>query len=123
MRALLISLAAFFVLAVPASAASTTLVINEVDYDQVGTDGDGFVEIKNTGTTAATLTGIALVLVDGADGEEYRRVALTGTLAAGGYTVVDVDPQNGAPDGLAIVDTASGGLIDALSYEGAITSA
>jgi Lamin Tail Domain len=99
------------------------LVINEVDYDQVGTDGDGFVEIKNTGTTAATLTGISLVLVDGADGEEYRRVALTGTLAAGGYAVVDVDPQNGAPDGLAIVDTASGGLIDALSYEGAITSA
>jgi len=99
------------------------LVINEVDYDQVGTDGDGFVEIKNTGTTAATLTGIALVLVDGADAEEYRRVALTGTLAAGGYAVVDVDPQNGAPDGLAIVDTASGGLIDALSYEGAITSA
>ena len=26
------------------------LVINEVDYDQVGTDGDGFVEIANTGT-------------------------------------------------------------------------
>ena len=102
---------------------SPKLVINEVDYDQVGTDGDGFVEIKNTGTSSATLTGIALVLVDGADGEEYRRVALTGTLAAGGYTVVDVDPQNGAPDGLAIFDTASNAVLDALSYEGAITSA
>ena len=99
------------------------LVLNEVDYDQVGADGDGFVEIKNVGTTAADLTGIALVFVDGADGEEYKRTALTGTLAAGGYLVVASDPQNGAPDGLAIVDTASGGLIDALSYEGGITSA
>ena len=33
------------------------LVINEVDYDQVGTDGGGFVEIANTGTSAATLDG------------------------------------------------------------------
>jgi hypothetical protein len=98
-------------------------VINEVDYDQVGTDGDGFVEIKNTGTAAASLTGIALVLVDGADGEEYKRTALSGSLAAGGYLVVEGDPQNGAPDGVALVDTASGALLDALSYEGAITSA
>ena len=29
-------------------------MINEVDYDQVGTDGDGFVEIANTGTAQAT---------------------------------------------------------------------
>src|SRR5262245_56452770 len=107
----------------PPPPDSPKLVINEVDYDQVGTDGDGFVEIKNVGTASATLTGIALVLVDGADGEEDRRIALTGTLAAGGDTGVDVDPQDGAPGGLAIVDTASSALIDALSYEGAITSA
>jgi hypothetical protein len=102
--------------------SSTKLVLNEVDYDQLGADGDGFVEIKNTGTTAIALTGIALVFVDGTDSEEYKRTALTGTLEAGGYLVVPSDPQNGAPDGLAIVD-GSGALIDALSYEGAITSA
>jgi hypothetical protein len=107
----------------PPPPPDSKLVINEVDYDQVGTDGDGFVEIKNTGTAAASLTGIALVLVDGADGEEYKRTALSGTLAAGGYLVVEGDPQNGAPDGIALVDTASGALLDALSYEGAITSA
>ena len=99
------------------------LVLNEVDYDQVGADGDGFVELKNTGTTPIDLAGIALVFVDGADGEEYRRFALTGTVAPGGYHVVAADPQNGAPDGLALVDTASGTLLDALSYEGPITSA
>ena len=52
-------------------------------------------------------TGSALVLVNGGDGTEYGRKALTGTLAAGAKLVVDVDPQNGAPDGLALVDTAT----------------
>ena len=98
------------------------LVINEVDYDQVGSDGDGFVEIANTGTAAADLAGVVLVFVDGADGLEYRREALTGTLAAGDYLVVPVDPQNGAPDGLALVN-ASDNVVDALSYEGEITQA
>ena len=93
-----------------AAAASadrhSQLVINEVDYDQVGADTGGFVEIANTGTAAAALDGIALVLVNGGDGTEYGRKALTGTLAAGAKLVVDVDPQNGAPDGLALLDTS-----------------
>lgn len=100
-----------------------SLVINEVDYDQVGADGDGFVELKNTGTTAVELAGMALVFIDGADSEEYQREALTGTLEPGGYLVVAGDAQNGAPDGLALVDTDDGTLMDALSYEGAITAA
>jgi hypothetical protein len=104
----------------PPPTGNTRLVINEVDYDQVGADTGGFVEIANTGTAAATLDGTALVLVNGDDGTEYGRKTLTGTLAAGAKLVVDVDPQNGAPDGLALVDTAKGTLIDALSYEGAI---
>ena len=98
-------------------------MINEVDYDQVGADTGGFVEIANTGTAAATLDGTALVLVNGGDSTEYGRKTLTGTLAAGAKLVVDVDPQNGAPDGLALVDTTKDTLIDALSYEGAIHAA
>jgi hypothetical protein len=60
---------------------------------------------------------------------------LTGTLAAGGYFVIcantantancnlDESPntdlvQNGAPDAVAIVVTASGAFIDVVSYEG-----
>ena len=98
------------------------LVVNEVDYDQPGTDAGGFVEIANVGNAAATLDGIAVVLVNGGDGAEYDRVALTGTLAAGGHLKVDVEPQNG-PDGVALVDTAAGTLLDALSYEGEIRAA
>jgi len=107
----------------PPPPGSAHLVINEVDYDQVGADIGGFVEIANTGTAAAALDGIALVLVNGGDSAEYARKALTGTLAAGAKLVVDVDPQNGAPDGLALIDTANDALLDALSYEGAISTA
>ena len=98
-------------------------MINEVDYDQVGADTGGFVELYNAGGSAVALDGLALVYVNGGDGAEYGRRALSGSLAAGAYLVVDVELQNGAPDGLAIVDTVANTLVDALSYEGAITSA
>jgi large repetitive protein len=106
----------------PPPPRSARLVINEVDYDQVGTDSGGFVEIHNSGGAAADLTGVALVLVDGGTGDEYLRRALTGSLAAGDYLVVSVDPQNGAPDGVALL-AGDGTLLDALSYEGAIAAA
>jgi hypothetical protein len=107
----------------PPPPGESALVINELDYDQVGADADGFVEIANTGTDAADLSGIAIVFVDGSDGIEYLRKPLTGTLAPGGYLAVAAEAQNGAPDGVALIDTAGGELLDALSYEGSITSA
>ena len=107
----------------PPPPSDAKLVINEIDYDQVGTDSGGFVEIKNVGSSEALLDGIAIVLVNGGDGTEYRRLALSGTLAAGGYVVWETDAQNGAPDGVALIDTATGTLLDALSYEGEIHSA
>jgi len=36
---------------------------------------------------------------------------------------VSIELQNGAPDGVALVNTATSTLLDALSYEGAITAA
>ena len=107
----------------PRPTGAAKLVINEVDYDQVGADHDGFVEVYNRGDAAADLTGLALVPVNGGDSSEYSRKALEGSLAAGAYLVVDVELQNGAPDGLAVADLTGHTLIDALSYEGAITAA
>ena len=106
----------------PPPPGAAELVLNEIDYDQVGADSGGFVEIFNAGDGPADLTDVALVLVDGGTGNEYLRRALTGTLAAGAYLAVEVDAQNGAPDGVALID-AGGGLLDALSYEGAIEAA
>ena len=80
-------------------------------------------EIANTGSSTALLDGISLVLVNGGDGLEYARVDLTGSLAAGAYLSISIEAQNGAPDGVALIDTASGALLDALSYEGEITAA
>jgi hypothetical protein len=99
------------------------LTINEVDYDQPGADSGGFVELYNGTAAPIALDGLALVYVNGGDGFEYGRAALTGTLAAGAYHVVEVELQNGAPDGIALLDTAATTLVDALSYEGAITAA
>jgi hypothetical protein len=105
----------------PPPTATATLVLNEVDYDQVGTDANGFVEIKNVGEADADLSNVDLVAVNGGDHAEYDRVALTGTLAAGAHLDVAIELQNGAPDGLALLEGTT--LLDALSYEGAITAA
>lgn len=128
----------------PAPCPTPTLVINEVDYDQIGADIDEFVEILNVGPVTVDLTGISLVLVNGATGLPYLTVSLgsAGVVNAGGTVVVAtttvVTPvgvprvsfasassniQNGAPDGVALVDTVASTLLDALSYEGSITSA
>jgi predicted extracellular nuclease len=111
-----------------------TLVINEVDYDQPGTDTAEFIEIKNVGAAAVDLSAYEVVLVNGANNAVYLTIALPAVpLAAGDYFVVcadaantpncdlDVSPntnliQNGAPDAIAIV--SGGVVIDALSYEG-----
>jgi Lamin Tail Domain len=107
----------------PPSEALPALVLNEVDYDQVGADAGGFVELYNAGLSPAELDGLALVFVDGADGDEYLRKPLRGSLAPGAYLVVPVNAQNGSPDGVALYDTVLQGVVDALSYEGPIERA
>jgi predicted extracellular nuclease len=110
------------------------LVINEVDYDQPGTDTAEFIEIKNVGIDPADLSGFELRLVNGSGGAVYRTIALPAvSLAPGGYFVVcanaantlgcdlDVTPdidlvQNGSPDAVALFSGST--LIDTVSYEG-----
>lgn len=118
------------------------LVINEVDYDQPGTDAQEFIEVFNPGSQAVDLSGIAIVLINGSGQVEYARHMLSGTLNAGSYAVlaspsVVVAPgaitvpllpttngiQNGSPDGVVLWDTSTLTVIDALSYEGSITAA
>ncbi|MEZ4406607.1 MAG: lamin tail domain-containing protein [Polyangiales bacterium] len=122
------------------SAPPGHLVINEVDYDQVGSDTGEFVELYNAGLTPVNLSTLALVMVNGSNSREYGRVMLSGTLAPGAYAVaantsvtvpagtmrfaIGTDAlQNGAPDGVALIDTATGTLVDALSYEGPMAAA
>jgi predicted extracellular nuclease len=114
--------------------ADAVLVINEIDYDQPGTDTAEFIEIKNAGTAPADLGSYALRLVNGANNTVYQTIALPAVvLAPGAYFVVcanaadtihcdlDVTPdtnliQNGAPDAVALVRGAT--IVDTVSYEG-----
>jgi hypothetical protein len=114
-------------------------LINEVDYDQPGTDNAEFIELFNPGIDIVDLTNISVVLINGASNSEYGRINLSGTLAPGEYAVIAEATftvpegvtlfvfggsiQNGAPDGIAVIDTDAPALIDALSYEGEITAA
>jgi hypothetical protein len=99
------------------------VVLNEIDYDQVGADTGGFVELYNAGRGTADLGGLAVVLVNGATAAEYDTFPLGGALLPGEFRVVQVDPDNGAPDGVALFDTVDQVVLDALSYEGAIERA
>jgi uncharacterized protein len=130
-------LVAFLALAPPAGAASTSLVINEVDYDQDGTDGAEFLELKNVSGSAIDLDPYTVQLVNGTGGgaSVYDTIALpSASLAAGDHYVIcgsaattancDLDTapetnliQNGSPDAIGL-RTASNELVDTLSYEG-----
>jgi hypothetical protein len=119
-----------------AGAVSTSLVINEVDYDQPSTDTAEFMELKNVSGSAINLDSYTVELVNGTGGGAtiYQTIDLPSvSLAAGDYYVVcanaattancdlDVSPdtnliQNGAPDAIGLRE--SGTLVDALSYEG-----
>jgi large repetitive protein len=103
--------------------AEPALILNEIDYDQVGADTTGFVELFNAGRGTADLGGLALVLVDGGTEAEYDTIPLSGAVLAGEFRVIPVDADNGAPDGAALFDTVDGNVLDALSYEGAIEHA
>jgi hypothetical protein len=121
-----------------------TLVINEVDYDSVGTDSTEYIELYNASSSMTSLAGISIFLVNGATNADYATIDLgtVGSLSAGQYLVIagpgvtvpasakKLDPlwtqdqiQNGSPDGVALVDTVTPSLLDAISYEGAITAA
>lgn len=119
------------------------LVINEVDYNDAATDDRSFIEIYNGTGGPVSLTNLAVVLVNGnaTPSPEYQRYPLLmagASLPAGGYlvirnTTVTVPAgvltmtgtgdfiQNGNPDGIALIDTSTNTVIDALSYQNTST--
>jgi hypothetical protein len=133
-----------YVIVIAGSGTRPQLVLNEVDYDNVGTDSSEYLELFNPSAASVSLAGLAVVLVNGATNSDYATIDLSslGSLAAGKYLVIagtavtvpasalKLDPvwtmdeiQNGGPDGIAIVDTVKQAVLDAVSYEGSITAA
>jgi endonuclease I/chitodextrinase/endonuclease/exonuclease/phosphatase family metal-dependent hydrolase len=99
--------------------------INEIHYDNAGTDVDEGIEVA--GYAGIDLTGYSLIPYNGNGGVSYTPVGnLSGIIAdqLNGYGTVFVpifNLQNGSPDGIALVDP-TGKVIQFLSYEGSFTA-
>jgi uncharacterized protein len=116
-----LALVACMLLAGPAHA-QTNVFVNELHYDNSGTDAGEAIEVAAPQGT--DLTGWSVVLYNGSNGTTYGTRALSGTVGASRVTVLEypVDGvQNGGPDGIALVD-AAGAVRQFLSYEGTFTA-
>jgi hypothetical protein len=120
---------------VSVSAQCADLRINEIDYDQDGTDTAEFIEIKALPGTP--LAGLDLHLINGLTAAIYHTEPLTGTIPANGYLVVgslivaEVDIvlgagganliQNDAPDAVGLWDREGSMYCDFINYEGTVS--
>jgi hypothetical protein len=105
--------------------SAQTVFINEIHYDDASGDTGEGVEIA--GPAGTDLTGWTVIPYNGSNGQSYTPIgSLSGTIPdlGGGYGAVFfaiAGLQNGAPDGLALVDGTST-VIQFLSYEGDFTA-
>ncbi|MFN0036702.1 MAG: HYR domain-containing protein, partial [Saprospiraceae bacterium] len=106
--------------------APPVVFINEIHYDNAGTDAGEFIEIA--GTAGVDLSQYQIVLYNGTGGAVYNAMPLSGLIdnEAGGFGAVSFaypvnGIQNGAPDGI-VLATTSGIVLQFLSYEGAFTA-
>jgi hypothetical protein len=106
--------------------AAPVVFINELHYDNTGTDTGEFIEIA--GTAGTNLSGWSILLYNGANDALYTTTSLSGFLPdqqngfgtlSFSYPVNGI--QNGGPDGIALVDNLSA-VIQFLSYEGSFTA-
>ena len=109
------------------SSPGDIVFINEIHYDNFGSDIGEFVEVA--GPAGTSLTGWSIVLYNGASPfVSYRTDFLTGAIPnqSNGYGTMAINYssggiQNGSPDGVALVN-ASSTLVQFLSYEGVLTA-
>jgi uncharacterized protein len=112
-------------LAVPETPTTTNVFFNEIHYDNTGTDEGEAIEVAAPSGT--DLTGWTVVLYNGSNGQSYDTDPL-GDVAGtcGNYDLYVINYptngiQNGAPDGMALVDN-NNTVIQFLSYEGTFTA-
>lgn len=102
--------------------------INELHYDNAGSDVGEFLEVVIENPGSYTLSDFDVYLYNGSNGTTYSNESMdnftTGT-TVGNFTIYTWYPssiQNGAPDGLALVYQGTVISNQFLSYEGALTA-
>jgi len=88
---------------------SAPVFINDIHYDNSGTDTGEAIEIA--GPSSTDLTDWQIFLYNGVNGEVYDTRNLSGTIADAGDGYGFVTPAyatNGGPDGIALVLVGSG---------------
>lgn len=105
---------------------SINLWINEIKYDNTGADVDDTVEVA--GEAGIDLSNFSLLLYNGNTGTVYDTIVLSGFIdneengfGAVAFTISG-GLQNGAPDGIALIDNVEGFVVQFLSYEGSFTA-
>ncbi|MBC9246343.1 ExeM/NucH family extracellular endonuclease [Paracoccus sp. 11-3] len=104
-------------------APAFTARINEFHYDNAGSDTGEFIEVRVT--AGGDASAMSVELYNGNNGATYGTLsAADATMTSDGtydYYVWDLPAnglQNGAPDGMALVN--DGGVVEFISYEGAM---
>ena len=119
---------------------SAQLVINEIDYDQPGTDNAEYIELKNIGDTPYPLSTIFVLLYNGSSGlgAQYGSISdpTWPDLAPGDYFVICGNQsltlncdypassttnfvQNGPTDAIVLINT-NDQIVDMVSYGGSL---
>jgi len=112
------------------------IIINEIDYDQPGSDTAEFIELFNTGVSTVSLSNYSIDLINQNASSIYRSIDLSGfNISANSYFVICGDAslvtncdysftsssgwfQNGTKDAVALYGDLT--LLDSLSYEGLV---
>ncbi|MCS6978663.1 MAG: hypothetical protein NZM15_01010, partial [Flavobacteriales bacterium] len=117
----------------PKGGSAFNVWINEIHYDNTGTDQGEGVEIA--GMAGTDLSCFQIVFYNGANGQSYATLNLSGTIddegcGWGAVWFAHQGIQNGAPDGLALVynpglcgQSGTVQVVQFLSYEGTFTAA
>lgn len=111
------------------AAAHAAVIINEIAYDDTGTDNREFVELYNNGVAAVDISGWTVIGRDATTVNSSATIPAATSLAAGAYyvlsntgvlnsnqTVAADFLENGGADSCELRDTG-GALIDAVLYE------
>lgn len=123
------------------TVANTQVVINEVDYDQIGTDNAEYLEIMNVSDAQFPLQYLRVILINGNNGgaDEYRTIESSSwpPLEPGDHFVICANQsltlncdhaatpttnliQNGPTDAIVLASSVNEQIYDVLSYGGSV---